>query len=277
MFDLPPLRDVLHKHDLTPKKNLGQNFLFDLNLTDRIVRSAGSLAGFTVIEIGPGPGGLTRSILNSGAEQVIAIEQDERCIAALDEVAAASSGRLQVMKADALKMDERTLTDRPIKIIANLPYNVATVLLFKWLEYADRFASMTLMFQKEVADRITAEPRSKAYGRVSVMTQWRCDVLHHFDISPKAFIPPPKVTSTVITITPRPQPRAEADATVLGTLCRIAFGQRRKTLRSSLKQLTPAPDAVLQRAGIAGERRPEELSVAEFCALARACQAEGLV
>jgi 16S rRNA (adenine1518-N6/adenine1519-N6)-dimethyltransferase len=269
MRDLPPLSAVLKKYDLAPKKSLGQNFLFDLNLTDRIVRYAGDLAGCSVIEIGPGPGGLTRSILNGGAEKLIVIEQDERCIAALEDIAAAAGGRLQIINADALTIKERELTASPIKIIANLPYNIATVLLFKWLEYVGDVESMTLMFQKEVADRIMAKPRTKAYGRVSVMTQWQCEVEHNFDISPKAFIPPPKVTSSVITITPRKQVLAPADKQVLETLCRIAFGQRRKTLRSSLRQLTSEPEKLLEEAAIQPEKRPEELSVEEFCALAR--------
>lgn len=270
LSNLPPLSDVLKKYGITPKKELGQNFLFDLNLTDRIVRSAGNLEDVTVIEIGPGPGGLTRSILHGGAKKVVAIDQDTRCMGALHDIAEASGGRLEVVHADALAINERELTTGRTKIIANLPYNIATVLLFKWLETPELFESMTLMFQKEVADRIMAKPRTKAYGRLSVMTQWCCDVKDNFDISPKAFIPPPKVTSTVITITPRQMPVAEADKTTLENLCKAVFGQRRKTLRSSLKQLTPNPEELLQYAGILPEKRPEELGIEEFCALARA-------
>ena len=273
MLPLPPLSEVLKKHDLSPQKNLGQNFLFDLNLTGRIVRSAGSLDDITVIEIGPGPGGLTRSILAAGAKKVIVIEQDKRCLAALAEIAEVAEGRLTVIHGDALTIDERELAPGKIKIIANLPYNIATVLLFKWLGNLHDIVSMTLMFQKEVADRIRAVPRTKAYGRLSVMTQWSCDVVHQFDISPKAFIPPPKVTSTVITITPRPKPLAEVDLADLENLCRMVFGQRRKTLRSSLKQLTSSPELVLSHAGILPEKRPEELTVSDFCRLVQALHA----
>ncbi len=267
------LREVIKAYGIWPEKSLGQNFLFDFNLIGKIARAALPLDGRTVIEIGPGPGGLTRMLLAYGANKLVAIEQDARCLGALSDIAALAPGRLEVVQADALKVDETSLAEGRVKIVANLPYNIATVLLFKWLENILFFESLTLMFQKEVADRIAAAPGTKDYGRVSVMAQWLCEVHHHFDISPEAFIPPPKVTSSVISLIPRPTPLAPANKTTLQTLCKATFNQRRKTLRSSLKQLIPAPESVLEEAAILPSRRPEELSVEEFCALARAYDA----
>lgn len=264
------LREVIKKYGIWPEKSLGQNFLFDFNLIDRVARSAGALEDVTVIEVGPGPGGLTRMLLGRGAKKVIAIEQDARCFGALADIALLAPDRLEVIQADALTVDETMLATGAIKIVANLPYNIATVLLFKWLENIRYFESLTLMFQKEVADRIAASPRCKAYGRVSVMAQWQCHVQHHFDISPEAFIPPPKVTSSVISLIPRAKPLAEANKETLEKVCKATFNQRRKTLRSSLKQISKTPEALLEHAGIIHTRRPEELTVEEFCALSRA-------
>lgn len=271
MKSLPPIKDILKKYDITADKKLGQNFLFDQNITDKIARSSGSLEGKTVIEIGPGPGLLTRSILAAGAERVIALEKDQRFIYALnDYLVPASDGRLTIVGEDALKSDILDSIEGKVKIIANLPYNIATELLFKWLETPEKFESMTLMFQREVAMRITAEPRCKDYGRLSIKAQWLCEVEHEFDISPEAFFPPPKVTSTVITVFPRSKPLFEADGYTLEKICKAAFGQRRKALRGSLKQISDNPAELLAKAGIGEMRRPEELSIEEFCKLARA-------
>ncbi|MFC4270789.1 16S rRNA (adenine(1518)-N(6)/adenine(1519)-N(6))-dimethyltransferase RsmA [Sneathiella chungangensis] len=267
--DLPPLREVIAKYGLNAEKSLGQNFLLDLNLTGRIARCAGQLEGETVIEIGPGPGGLTRAILAAGARKLIAIEKDRRCLPALADIAEAYPGRLEIVNDDALAIDETALFEGRAKIIANLPYNVATPLLIKWLAGRERFSSLTLMFQKEVADRITAQPRTKAYGRLSVLCQWLCDTRREFDISPRAFTPPPKVTSTVVTLRPRETPLYPADPAVLEKVVAAAFGQRRKMLRASLKPLGKPPEDMLEKAGITPTRRAEELSVKEFCALAR--------
>ncbi len=267
---LPPLRDVIARYELNALKQLGQNFLLDLNLTDRIARSAGELRGRTVIEIGPGPGGLTRALLANGADTVIAIERDRRCIAALAEVSEAYSGRLTVIEADALEMDITALAKGPSKVVANLPYNVATPLMLSWLPDATRFESFTLMFQREVAERLAAEPGTKAYGRLAVAAQWRCTVDLLFDISPRAFTPAPKVTSTVVELLPRAKPLAEADPKVLEMVTAAAFNQRRKMLRAALRGLVPDAEAMLNEAGIEPTQRAEELSVEQFCALARA-------
>ncbi len=266
---LPPLREVIARYGLNAEKSLGQNFLLDLNLTGRIARCAGSLQGETVIEIGPGPGGLTRAILDAGAKRLIAIEKDTRCLPALADIAAAYPDRLEVVNDDALEIDETALFDGKAKIIANLPYNVATPLLIKWLGERERFSSLTLMFQKEVADRITAVPRTKAYGRLSILCQWLCETRREFDISPRAFTPPPKVTSTVVTLRPRETPLYPADQEVLEKVVAAAFGQRRKMLRASLKPLGKPAEEMLEKAGIAPTRRAEELTTQEFCALAR--------
>ena len=276
---LPPLREVIATYGLSARKGLGQNFLLDLNLTRRIAQAAGGLSGITVVEIGPGPGGLTRALLESDAHRVIAIERDARCVEALAPLAAAYGGRLTVVAGDALAVDAAALAretagDAPVKIVANLPYNIATALLVKWLHRIDDFAGLTLMFQKEVAQRLAARPRTQAYGRLSVITQFLCEVACLFDVSPRAFVPAPRVTSTVVGLTPRPQPLAPAELTDLEAVTAAAFGQRRKMLRSALRGLTATPESLLEATGIAPTARAEELDVEEFCALARA-NAEG--
>jgi len=268
--DLPPLRAVIARHGLAARRALGQHFLLDLNLTRRIARAAGDLSHGTVIEIGPGPGGLTRALLEVGARQVIAIERDERCRPALAELEAAFPGRLTVIAADALDVDAGRLGAPPRRIVANLPYNVATPLLIQWLGMVDAFAGLTLMFQKEVADRLTARPRTKDYGRLSILTQWLTEPRRLFDIPARAFTPPPKVTSTVVQLTPRSAPLHAADHALLERVTAAAFGQRRKMLRQSLKSLTADPAALLARVGIEETRRAEELDVGQFCALAQA-------
>ena len=269
MADLPPLREVIAAHGLDAKKSLGQHFLFDLNLTGRIARGAGDLSLGTTIEIGPGPGGLTRALLDAGARHVIGIERDDRAIAIQNEIAAAYPGRLEIIAEDALKVDVATLGEAPRRIVANLPYNISTVLLTRWLIQAEAFESFTLMFQKEVVDRLAAAPGSKDYGRLSVLTQWRCVVKPLFSLSREAFTPPPKVASTVVKIIPRPEPLAPARMTTLEKVTAAAFGQRRKMLRSSLKTLGNA-EALLEAAGLEPTRRAEEIPVEGFCALARA-------
>ena len=268
--DLPPLRDVIARHDIRATKSLGQNFLLDMNLTRKIARAGGSLAGETVLEIGAGPGGLTRALLAEGAAHVVAVERDRRCLAALEELAAVAQGRLTLVEADALELDEYDLAPRPSRIVANLPYNISTPLLFKWLDQLDLFEHMVLMFQKEVAQRITAPPGGKSYGRLSVMVQWRCETNALFDLPPRAFTPAPKVTSTVIGLTPRAIPLAPAPADVLSAVVAAAFGQRRKMLRSSLRQISADPLGLLATAGLEPTLRAENLSVEQFCTLARA-------
>jgi 16S rRNA (adenine1518-N6/adenine1519-N6)-dimethyltransferase len=266
---LPPLRDVIERHGLAAKKSLGQNFLLDLNLTGKIARAAGSLKGVTVIEVGPGPGGLTRALLMHGVERVIAIERDERCLAALAEIAAHYPGRLEVVSDDALKTDFGALAPgEPVKIVANLPYNIGTELLVRWLTvtgWPPFYASMTLMFQREVAERIVAPPGSGAYGRLGVLAGWRTEAKIAFDVPRQAFVPPPKVTSSVVHLVPRTEPLA-ADVRKLGRVTEAAFGQRRKMLRQSLKSI--GGEERLEATGIDGTRRAETLSVAEFVAIA---------
>jgi 16S rRNA (adenine1518-N6/adenine1519-N6)-dimethyltransferase len=267
---LPPLREVIARHGITARKSLGQNFLLDLNLTGRIARAA-QITGRRVLEIGPGPGGLTRALIDAGAAEVIAVERDPRCLGALAEIATAFPGRLTVREADALDLDEAELAaGERLSVVANLPYNIGTALLLKWLGRPGWWDSLTLMFQKEVAERLAAAPGHKAYGRLSVWTQWRATVRRLFDVDPRAFVPPPKVTSTVVRLEPRPAPAAPADPQALERVLAAAFGQRRKMLRQSLKALGPDSEALLACAGIASTRRAEELSIAEFCALARA-------
>lgn len=268
LSELPPLRSVLQKHEISTRKRLGQHFLLDLNLTRRIVASAPSLEGVNVIEVGAGPGGLTRALLESPARHVFAVERDRRCVAALRDIADVADGRLTIVEADALTLDLTNIVEPPRQIIANLPYNVGTQMLIGWLENAQAFERLILMFQKEVADRLVAQPRSKAYGRLSVLTQWLCEARPLFDVNPSAFVPPPAVMSTVVELVPRPGPVAVADRTTLETVTRHAFGQRRKMLRQSLKPL--GGEALLQRAGIEPTCRAEELSITEFCALANA-------
>lgn len=268
---LPPLREAIAKYGLGANKALGQNFLFDLNLTRRIARAAAPFAGFTIVEIGPGPGGLTRALLAEGAERIIAVERDERAIPALAEIASAYPGKLKVHAADALAVDWRSIVSGPAKLVANLPYNIATPLLIGWLgdPWPPWYESMTLMFQKEVADRIIAAPGTGAYGRLSVICQWRCTVARLFDINRSAFTPPPKVTSSVVQFLPRRNCEPHCR---LGTLERVTaagFGQRRKMLRSSLKSLGTDTQALLEKAGVSGELRAENLSVADFARLAQ--------
>jgi 16S rRNA (adenine1518-N6/adenine1519-N6)-dimethyltransferase len=271
---LPPLREVIAAHGLTAKKSLGQNFLFDLNLTRRIARAAGPLEDTTIYEIGPGPGGLTRALLAEGAGRVVAVERDERCLPALAEIAAAYPGRLEIIEADALALDEAKLFGgRPIRIAANLPYNVGTALLVRWLtqeNWPPFWQSLTLMFQREVAERIVAKPDSDAYGRLSVLAQWRTRGKILFDVSPRAFTPPPKITSAIVRIEPLAEPVAQCELRDLEKVTEAAFGQRRKMLRQSLKQIAPDAETLLTAAGIDPTRRAETLSIAEFAALARA-------
>ncbi|MEM6678036.1 MAG: 16S rRNA (adenine(1518)-N(6)/adenine(1519)-N(6))-dimethyltransferase RsmA [Pseudomonadota bacterium] len=269
---MPPLREVIATHGLQARKALGQNFLLDLNLTRRIARAAGPLEDVTVLEIGPGPGGLTRALLMEGAARVVAIERDRRCIAALAEVAAAYPGRLEVIEADALTHDPLPGIEGPLKIVANLPYNIGTELLVRWLTpevWPPRWQSLTLMFQKEVAERTVARPGTKAYGRLAVLAQWRAEPQLLFEVGPKAFTPPPKVTSAVLRLRPR-TPIAEVPARRLEQVSAAAFNQRRKMLRQALKGLGPPPETLLSHAGIDPTRRGETLSIAEFAALAGA-------
>ncbi|MCJ2118614.1 16S rRNA (adenine(1518)-N(6)/adenine(1519)-N(6))-dimethyltransferase RsmA [Methylobacterium sp. J-001] len=269
---LPPLREVVARHGLEPKKALGQNFLYDLNLTGRIARAAGPLEGVTVVEVGPGPGGLTRALLAEGAARVVAIERDPRALPALAEIAAHYPGRLEVVDADALAFDPRPLIgDGPVRIVANLPYNVGTALLTGWLDceaWPPWWDQAVLMFQREVAERIVAGPETRAdYGRLGVLCGWRTEADILFDVSPSAFVPPPKVTSSVVRLVPRAQP-LPCRAGALEAVTRAAFGQRRKMLRQSLKALTPEPGALLAAAGILETARAEEVPVAGFVTLA---------
>ncbi|MCW8917116.1 MAG: 16S rRNA (adenine(1518)-N(6)/adenine(1519)-N(6))-dimethyltransferase RsmA [Magnetovibrio sp.] len=268
--NLPPLREVIAEHDLAAKKQLGQNFLLDLNLTSRIARTAGDLSNTTVIEVGPGPGGLTRAILASGVKKLIAVERDERCINALtDYLAPAYPGKFEIISGDALEQDFEALAPAPRRIMSNLPYNIATPLLIGWLKNIEAFEGLTLMFQKEVADRIVAVPRTKAYGRLSIISQWLCEVQPEFNIDARAFTPPPKIQSTVVSFTPRPEPLAQASWNAMEKVTAAAFGQRRKMLRQSLKSLGINP----QDAGIIETARAEELNVEDFAALARLLEA----
>ena len=273
--DLPPLREVIIRHAISASKSLGQNFILDLNLTARIARAAGDLGGKTVIEVGPGPGGLTRALIAAGVGRVIAIERDERCLAALAEIEKRFPDRLTVIAGDALTTDMAALAAGPSAIVANLPYNVATPLLVAWLKtepWPPWYASMTLMFQREVAERIVAGHGSKTYGRLSVLAQWRTEARILFDIDPRAFTPPPKVTSSLVRFVPRPSPMA-CDPWLLERVTTAAFGQRRKMLRQSLKTLGIDPGRLLQRAGIGETERAEDIDVAGFVGLARALAA----
>ncbi len=267
---LPPLREVIARFDLGARKTLGQHFLLDLNLTRRIARAAGDLSATTVIEIGPGPGGLTRALLAEGAARVVAIERDRRCIEALQDLVAAAEGRLTLLEGDAAAIDAATLGPPPRRIVANLPYNISTVLLIRWLRQADAFAGMTLMFQKEVADRLVAKPGTKAYGRLSVMANWRCDTRILFNLPARAFTPPPKVASSVVQFDPLPAPRFPATWAAMETVVAAAFGQRRKMLRGALRTLKLNSETLLGTAGIDPEARAETLTVEQFAALARA-------
>ena len=269
---LPPLREVIAAHDLRAKKQLGQNFLLDLNLTAKIARQAGDLAGCDVLEIGPGPGGLTRGLLAEGARHVLAIEKDARAMPALAEIAAHYPGRLTVIQGDALQIDPLAHLTPPIRIAANLPYNVGTELLIRWLTppaWPPFWQSLTLMFQKEVAERIVAKPGSKAYGRLALLAQWRADARIVMSLPPEAFVPAPSVHSAVVHLTALPEPRYPADPAILSQVTGAAFNQRRKMLRASLKGLHPQIEALLEAAGIPPTARAEEIDLQRFCTLAR--------
>ena len=270
--NLPPLREVIDTHGIAAKKSLGQNFLLDLNLTAKIARMAGDLSGADVLEVGPGPGGLTRGLLAEGARRVLAIEKDERCMSALAEISAAYPGQLEVINGDALEVNPLTHLTPPIKVAANLPYNVGTELLVRWLtppDWPPFWESLTLMFQREVAQRIVAQPGTKAYGRLALLAQWRAEPRIVLDLPPEAFSPPPKVSSAVVHLTALPAPRFEADPAVLNRVVAAGFNQRRKMLRSALKVLGPDIEDHLVAAGIKPTERAEQVSLEEFCALAR--------
>ena len=272
---LPPLREVIARHGLSARKALGQNFLMDLNLTARIARVSGPLEGATVVEVGPGPGGLTRALLAEGAARVIAIERDTRCLAALDEISAHYPGRLEVIAGDALEVDLASHLDGPARIVANLPYNVGTELFVRWMSperWPPWWDSLTCMFQREVAERIVARPGSGAYGRLSVLAQWRARARIAFDVNPGAFTPPPKVTSSVLHVVPA-EPMADVAPGLLERVVAAAFAQRRKMLRQSLKTRFSDPVSLLEAAGIDPTRRAETLSIEEFLALCRAVAA----
>ncbi len=269
---LPPLREVIASHGLSARKALGQNFLLDLNLTAKIARSAGDLVGADVLEVGPGPGGLTRGLLAEGARRVVAIEKDARCLPALAEIAGAYPGRLEVLNADALEVDWAAHLTPPIKVVANLPYNVGTELLVRWLtpkEWPPLWQSLTLMFQREVADRIVAQPGGKAYGRLAVLAQWRCEAKIVMSLPPKAFTPPPKVRSAVVHLTALPTPKYEADPKVLERVVAAGFNQRRKMLRAALKGVAQDIEDRILAAGLKPTDRAEQVSIEGFCALAR--------
>jgi len=267
---LPPLREVIAAHGLAPKKSLGQNFLFDLNLTAKIARAAGAEGGGVFYEVGPGPGGLTRALFAEGADKVIAVERDARCLPALEEIAAAWPGKLEVISADAMTLNEADILPPGARVAANLPYNVGTALLIKWLtaqSWPPVWASLTLMFQKEVAQRIVAQPSTEHYGRLSVLAQWRCTAKILFDVNPHAFVPPPSIISSIVRLEPRSEPLAPCALSDLEKITAAAFGQRRKMLRQSLKAL--GGEALAQKAGIDPTARPEDLTIEQFAALAR--------
>ncbi|MDT2077377.1 MAG: 16S rRNA (adenine(1518)-N(6)/adenine(1519)-N(6))-dimethyltransferase RsmA [Planktomarina sp.] len=269
---LPPLRDVISTHSLNAKKSLGQNFLLDLNLTSKIARLAGDLEGYDILEVGPGPGGLTRGLLASGARRVVALEKDPRCIPALNEIAEVYPGQLDIFNADALNFDIRSHLTVPIRIVANLPYNVGTELLIRWLtpkDWPPFWNTLTLMFQKEVAERIIATPGSKSYGRLAILAQWKSNPKIMMELPPEAFTPPPKVHSAVVHFDALPEPRFPAPAGLLTSTVAMAFNQRRKMLRSSLKSASPNIENVLREAGLEPTARAEEISLEGFCALAR--------
>jgi 16S rRNA (adenine1518-N6/adenine1519-N6)-dimethyltransferase len=274
--ELPPLREVIRRHGLIARKSLGQNFLFDLNLAARIARAAGELSGVTAFEVGPGPGGLTRALLALGASRVIAVERDERAIAALNEIAAHYPGRLDIVAADALAFDPQSrIEGGPVRIVANLPYNIATALLVAWVSiepWPPWYDAAVLMFQREVAERIVAEPGTKSYGRLSVLVQWRCEARILFDVNPSAFVPPPKVTSSLLRIVPRAAPLA-CDRAALEIVTAAAFGQRRKMLRQSLRSLGVDAASLIEAAGLDPTARAEQIPVAGFVSLARALAA----
>jgi len=272
MEKLPPLKDVISKHQLRAKKSLGQNFLLDLNLTSKIARYAGNLDQFDILEIGPGPGGLTRSLLNEGARKVVAIEKDSRCIEALEEIQATFPGRLKLLQGDALSTNASEHLADPVRIIANLPYNIGTELLVRWLTsktWPSFWQSMTLMFQKEVANRIVASPGSKAYGRLSVMSQWRCDTKIAFNVPASAFTPPPKVESTLVHFESLKEPKFPAEVEVLEFVVSKAFNQRRKMLRGALKGYFQNVEEGLLSIGVLPTKRAEDITVQEYCAMSQ--------
>lgn len=267
---LPILSEVIRQHGLSARKKLGQNFILDLNLTSRIARAAAPLENRTIIEIGPGPGGLTRALLMEGAEHVIAIERDERCIPALEQIAAAYPGKLEIMLADALEVDIPAIATKGTRIVANLPYGIATELLIRWLAsetWPPAYDRMVLMFQREVAERITAQPSTKAYGRLSVLSQWRTKPRILFNLPPQAFTPPPKVDSSVVEFLPHQSPQLAGSCAALQALTAAAFGQRRKMLRQSLKKVFKDPEKELEFAGLDPTQRAETLSISDFCKL----------
>lgn len=269
---LPPLREVIAAHELSARKSLGQNFLLDLNLTARIARAAGDLTGADVLEVGPGPGGLTRGLLAEGARRVVAVEKDARCLPALAQIAAAYPGHLEVLNADALELDWAAHLTPPVKIVANLPYNVGTELLVRWLTppaWPPLWQSLTLMFQREVADRIVAGPGSKTYGRLAVLAQWRSTAKIVLTLPPEAFTPPPKIHSAVVHLEALPEPRFEADPQVLSRVVAAGFNQRRKMLRAALKGIAPDIEDRIVAAGLKPTDRAEQVPVEGFCALAR--------
>ena len=270
--DLPPLSQVIATHGLSARKSLGQNFLLDLNLTAKIARQAGDLSGCDVLEIGPGPGGLTRGLLAEGARRVLAVEKDARCMAPLAEIAAAYPGRLEITNADALNLDLRGQLTPPIRVISNLPYNVGTELLVRWLtppQWPPFWDSLTLMFQKEVAQRIIAQPGAKAYGRLAILAQWRADVRIVMELPPEAFTPPPKVHSAVVHIQALSEPRFPAEPKILSQVVAKAFNQRRKMLRAALKGVAPDIEDLILAAGLKPTERAEQVPIEGFCALAR--------
>lgn len=270
--DLPPLSEVIENHGLSARKSLGQNFLLDLNLTAKIARQAGDLSECDVLEIGPGPGGLTRGLLSEGARRVLAIEKDIRCMPALEEISAAYPGRLEAINGDALEINALAHLTPPIRVAANLPYNVGTELLVRWLtpkQWPPYWQSLTLMFQREVAERIVATPGTKKYGRLAILSQWRAEANIVMNLPPEAFTPPPKVNSAVVHLTALPKPRFEADAGVLSRVVAAGFNQRRKMLRASLKSVAPDIEDRLLAAGIKPTERAEQVTLEQFCALAR--------
>ncbi|MBN8630205.1 MAG: 16S rRNA (adenine(1518)-N(6)/adenine(1519)-N(6))-dimethyltransferase RsmA [Rhodobacterales bacterium] len=275
---LPPLREVIRAHDLVARKQLGQNFLLDLNLTAKIARAAGDLSASDVLEVGPGPGGLTRGLLAEGARRVVAVEKDARALPALAEIAASCPGRLEVLHGDALELDLAAHLTPPVKIVANLPYNIGTELLIRWLtprDWPPMWSSLTLMFQKEVAERIVAKPKGEHYGRLALLAQYRCEARIVMTLPPEAFTPAPKVHSAVVQLTALPEPRYPCDFGLLQRITAMAFNQRRKMLRASLKALHPDVETVLASVGIPPTARAEEIGLEQFCALARVVAAKG--
>jgi 16S rRNA (adenine1518-N6/adenine1519-N6)-dimethyltransferase len=271
MNSLLSTSDLIKKYDLKPKKFLGQHFILDKNFTDKIVRSAGSLKDFEILEVGPGPGSLSRSILDAGAKKLVSVEKDPQCLKLLQNLKSFYGKRFEIIEGDALKIEENKIfsTQNKIKIIANLPYNIGTTLIFKWLAIAPRIASMHLMLQKEVAKRIVAKPKDKNYGRLAVMINFLCETKMVFTVSSSVFVPPPKVTSAIIEIIPRPRPLAEVQFQKLEKLVMAAFNQRRKMLKSSLKSIFQDPEVILRQTGIRPDFRPQNLTITEFCQLAK--------